>query len=810
MNKKIISIFWHNIKLKTTLLFLMLFITLSAYASKEEITREEDITKKEDIAQKEDLTQKEEEQEKKTVNLDEIVVEIKRPKYSKKNNPAVEFARRLRKDSKKNDPFEMDFYSYDKYEKTIFALNDYNSKPNGKERSGKLAFLENYTDTSSLTGKRILDLLIKEKISTRLRSRNPGADKEVTRAYRSAGIDEVMDQDNVRIIIENALPEIDIFRNDINLLQNRFVSPLSTIGPDFYMYFLRDTVIIDDEKCIELGFRPHNTESLGFIGNLYVPVEDTTMFVKKIIMKTPSNINLNYVDGVHISQTFEKDSLGKRHKKSDDISVEFRLIPGTPGIYSRKISLYDRFSYDMREDLSEYYRMMGKNFSLENSLSRDTIFWSENRPIALSFAEGRLSNLTKEMRKVPVLYWGEKVVHFLEDGFLSIGKKHKFDLGPVTSFISFNPVEGLRLKLGGMTMASLNPHFFGSAYVSYGLHDRKWRYSGKLEYSFKAKKNHSNEWPRHGIWLEWNNDMDMIGQHYLFSDPDNIFLSFKRKKSVLVTYRKEVKLGYILELPNNFSVEFGFKYEHQKPSKWLPFVFSNGEVSHSYNQSAFALSLRWAPGEQFVQRRFNRINVNKDGWVIIFTQEYGPKRFCGSSFTMNRSELSIRKRLWLSAFGYFDFILKGGKIWSSVYYPALMWPNANITYTIQQESFSLMNPMEFANDTYTALDISYYGRGVLFNHIPWLKKLHLREIVTFKGLYGTLTDRNNPSINKDLYQFPADAKVGIMGHQPYMEMGVGIDNILTLFRLDYVWRLTYRGIPGCDDRGLRIGLHVSF
>ncbi len=751
-----------------------------------------------------------EEVERKTVSLEEVIVETKRPKYSKKNNPAVEFVRRLRQQSKKNDPSEMDFYSYDKYEKTVFGINDYTKQSSEDDKKGKLSFLENYIDTSSFTGKRILDLMIKEKIATRIKSKDPKADKEVTRGYRSAGIDEVLNQENIRIILEDAIPEIDIYGNDITLLQNRFVSPLSAIGPDFYMYFLKDTVYIGDEKCVEFGFRPHNPESMGFIGNLYVPVGDTTMFVKKVLMKTPSRINLNYVDNLHINQSFKKDSLGKRHKTYDDVCVEFRLAPGTPGIYSRKTTLYDKFSYAMREELSNFYKLTGKNFSLEDATSRDSLFWQTLRPLGLTGAEARLENLTREMRKVPMLYWGEKAVRFIENGYLSIGKKRKFDLGPVTSFISFNPVEGLRLKAGGMTMASLNPHLFAKGSIAYGLHDKEWKYSAKLEYSFKAKKNHANEWPRHGIWAEINNELDMIGQHYLFTNPDNIFLSLKRKKSVLVTYRRQFRLGYILELPNNFSVEAGLKYEHQRPSRWLPFVFSDGRISKGYDQSAFELSLRWAPGEKFIQGRNKRMDVNRDAWVVMFTQEYGPKGLFGSSFTMNRSELSLRKRLWFSAFGYTEIILKGGKIWSPVYYPALMWPNANLSFTIQPESFSLMNPMEFANDTYASLDMSYFGNGVLFNHIPMVNKLHLREIVTLKVLTGTLSDRNNPSFNHDLYQFPKDAHVGLMQRKPYVELGVGIDNVLRLFRVDYIWRLTYRGIPGCDNGGLRVGFHISF
>ena len=133
--------------------------------------------------------------------------------------------------------------------------------------------------------------------------------------------------------------------------------------------------------------------------------------------------------------------------------------------------------------------------------------------------------------------------------------------------------------------------------------------------------------------------------------------------------------------------------------------------------------------------------VNMDAWIFQLSHEFGPKSFMNSSFTLNRTELSVMKRLWFSAFGYADIILKAGKVWSSVYYPTLLWPNANLSYTIQPESYSLMNAMEFANDQYASIDFTYFGNGVLFNHIPLLKKLKIREAFTFKGLMGGLSDK---------------------------------------------------------------------
>lgn len=742
--------------------------------------------------------------------LSEVVVKPKKEKYSKKNNPAVEFVKRLRKSAKDNDPAREPFYSYDKYEKTMIALNNFN----GDFSSGFLSkggkFLKNYVDTSSYTGKRLLDLMLKEKVSTRIKSSDPRADKEIVRGYRSNGIDEVWNQENIRVVLEDAIREVDVFGNDIVFLQNRFVSPLSAIGPDFYKYYLTDTVYVGDDRCVELSFAPHNPESMGFNGKIYVPVGDTTMFVKKVTMRLPHDVNLNYVDEIFINQSFVKDSIGKRHKTYDDVCLEMQIVPGTPSVYGRKTTVYDNFSYRMRDDLKDFYTQLGRNLVIDGYEERPSDFWSTERMIPLTRAEANMGNMMGEMRKNRWLYWGEKVLGLLESGYVKTGKRSKIDLGPINTLVSFNTVEGVRMRVGGMTMAPLNPHLFARGFVAYGTRDRKWKYSLDMEYSFARKKNHSYEWPRHGFFAHYSYDLDMLGQHYLFTNSDNVFLSLKRKKSILVTYQRLAKAGYILELPNNFSVEAGLKYEEQEATQWLPFRFADGTSERSYRQANFNVTLRWAPGEKFIQGRTQRAPVNMDAWIFQLTHEYGPKGFLGSGFTLNRTELSIQKRLWLSAFGYANIVLKAGKVWSGVYYPALLWPNANLSYTIQPESYSLMNPMEFANDQYASIDLDYFGNGVLFNRIPLLKKLKLREVVTFKGLSGGLSSRNNPAFNKGLYQFPVDAEAKVMSSTPYMEAGVGIDNILTVLRVDYVWRLTYRNQPGCDNSGLRVSLHFSF
>ncbi len=745
-------------------------------------------------------------------DLKEFIVKPKKQRYSKKNNPAVQLMERIRKDKAEHDPANSMFYNYDKYEKIVLALNEFDvGLTQHKSNIGRqFNFLSNFVDTAIWTGKQILDISLKEKISTIISGKNRGKPVEVVKSLKSNGLDESFNQQNIREVFEDILREVDLYQNDITLMQNRFVSPLSSIAADYYKYEISDTVLIGNERCVELTFFPHNPESFGFNGKLFIPVNDSVKYVKRVTMRVPHAINLNYVDNIFISQNFIKDSIGNTHKTLDDLCLEMQFFPGTPKLYGSRQVRYSGFSYDALPELETYANDGGHQVILPDAESESTGFWERVRPMPLTIAESKMGELTTLMRKQSLLYWTEKVLKVFVNGYITTWNPSKFDIGPINTFISHNTAEGWRFRAGGVSTPALSSHFFARGYVAYGLRDRKIKYSGELEYSFLPKRYTSREFPVNSIRATYQYDKDQLGQHYLFTNSDNVFLSLRRMRSDLITYRRLAKLEYNLELKNNFSFGVELRHEIQEATRWIPFKRQNDISDKNFTMAAFRVALRYAPGEKFTQATTVRRPINMDAPVFLLTHEFGPKGFLGADFTLNKTELSIQKRFWFSAFGYTDVILKGGMIWSKVQFPALLWQNANISYTIQPESYTLLKPMEFAMDKFASIDLSYYMNGLIFNRIPYINKLKLREIFTFKGFVGSLSHKNNPVYNKDLYLFPNEASTSPMGRKPYMEIGVGIDNILTILRVDYIWRLSYRDRPGTDKSGLRISLHFSF
>lgn len=756
--------------------------------------------------------------------LNEVVVHRGKQRYSKRNNPAVDFARRIREARDVNDPRRKPLYSYSKYDRMEFGLHDFSVGDTtiGK-KAGKFAFLKEYVDTTDASGIPRLPLSIKEKYSDVVYRRSPHSEKLIVRGIRQNGVDEIADLQNVQTMVEDVFREIDLYDDNVNLLQNRFVSPLSAIAPDFYKFYLTDTVSLGDMRCIVLSFAPRNPATFGFLGRIYVEKGDTSMFVRRVDMGVSPTINLNFIDHIRIIQEYDKAPDGTRQKKLDDFNAVISVIKGTQPLYARRTTRYSGHTFKPAAEMTSYLDRLGDTFDDEQAYERDSVYWIRVTDQKGDTPTGnkRIVQMMARLRQVPLYRYGERFLKLMVVGYVPTGNPSKFDFGPLNTTLSGNSVEGLRLRAGGITTANLSRHFFARGYVAYGTRDQRWKYRGEVEYSFNRKRYHSREFPIHSIRLEHQYDIDQLGQNYMFTNPDNMFLALKRGSNHLITYLRHTTATYQLELANNFSTTVTASSRRMEPGPWVPLMTTDGQTLSHYTQNRASITLRYAPGEKFYQTKSTRIPINLDPWVFVLTHTYGPDNRLGNRFGINRTEISIQKRFWFSAFGFADVIIKGAREWSRTAYTNLLSPNANLSYTIQPESFALTDPMEFLGDTGLQWDLTYWANGALFNYIPLLKKLKLREVIAFRGWWSRLSDKNNPmvelsdissgkSIDNPLLLWPDYVLATPMHSRPYMEMSAGIDNLLKCLRVDYVWRLNYRDTPGVSRSGLRVSLHVTF
>lgn len=748
------------------------------------------------------------------IALNEVVVKPGRERYRRRDNPAVAFVKNVIERRNANDPRNHDYYSYDRYQKMVFAMNDYKPKKREDGKTGKFDFLEEFIDTLDV-GTTILPISEKEHFETVYYRRDPHSEKRLVKGDKSAGVDEVFSRDGIQQFLNEAFREVDIFRNNIPLFLQRFVSPLSSLGPTFYKYYLMDTLEIDGQKCMDLGFVPFNSESFGFTGHLYVTL-DSTYFVRRVLLNVPKDINLNFVSHMTIDQTFRRESDGTRLITKDDIRVNFKLSEKSKGMFAQRLIVYSNHSFEPDTAQLAIFEQPAPSITLKEAYTQTDKFWEENRP-----QEGRRRNpntvdkLMAKLRSIPIFYITEKIVTILVSGYVPATKdeaNNKFEFGPMNTTISGNAIEGARFRVGGTTTPQFHKRLTLDGFAAYGVRDKKMKYDALVEYSFIDRKQYRKEFPMHSIRFEYMYDINKLGQQYMYTSKDNFLLAIRRKRDTRATYLRKAELTYTREHYNgiSYSAVLRNKREYATPYAVFDRINADGSLTSldHYDMTELELNFRYGYNEKFYQTRNNRIPITFDAWVFNLSHVMGWKGFLGSSYNYQRTDIGLQKRLWFSAFGYTDIILKAGKVWTKVPYPLLILPNANLSYTIQPEAYTNMNAMEFINDEYASWDVTYYMNGLLLNRIPLIKKLKWREVFCFRGLWGHLSDKNNPAKSTGLFAFPEGSMT--LGKAPYMEASVGIENIFKFLRLDYVWRLNYRDNPDIQTHGVRCTMRIQF
>lgn len=745
-----------------------------------------------------------------TYALNEVVIKPKHQKYRKKDNPAVDFVRQMIAHRDDYSPDGLPFWQRDRYEKTTFGINNFDSVKQQKWLYRKFKFLTNYVDTSAVTGKPILAVSNRELLATDYYRKSPHTEKQYVHARRQAGVDEMLSQQGMDQAISVTMTDVDIYQNNISLFTNKFVSPLSSLGPSFYKYYLMDTLTIAGQPCVDLTFVPFNSESFGFTGHLYVTL-DSTYFVRRAIMNFPKKINLNFVDYMMFEQNFTRTENGIRQISDEHITTEFKFSEKSDGLYAKRDVYYRNYGYDSSDEALKIFKRPEKVVEPSAAMNRSEAYWDQSRGVDVNRKEVSVDKMMAQLRSYPVYYWTEQVLKVLFTGYIPTSEKRPlFYIGMMNTTVSGNSLEGVRLRAGGMTTAWLDPHWFGKGYMAYGTRDHRFKGMGEVEYSFNEKKEYANEFPIHSLKASYSSDVNQYGQHYLYTSQDNVFLTLKRQKDDRIGYLRKVEMTYTQEYHSGFSFQLTSRLRKDESSVLIPFLQQDAQSTpvKSFNTSEFEVKLRYAPNEKFFQTQWNRFPVSLDAPVFSLSHTVAAKGVIGGDYTYNYTEAGFQKRFWFSAFGYTDVILKAGKIWNKVPFPLLAIPNANLSYTIQPESYSLMNAMEFMNDEYASWDVTYYLNGFLLNRIPLLKRLKWRAVLSSRGLYGHLSDKNNPNVSEGLFRFPLTTS--FMTGTPYTEAGVGIENIFKVLRFDYVWRLTYKNLSDIDKSGLRISLHITF
>lgn len=749
----------------------------------------------------------------------EVVVKPKREKYTRKDNPAVELIKKVIVHKNDNRIEAKPEYQTEVYEKLSLSLDNFNPNLDKNKFLKKFKFIKNYLDTSEFNGKPILTVSVRENLSDFYYRKSPKAEKTIVRAKRMQGIDKTLDDGGgITSNLEEIFKSINIFDNNIPILLNRFVSPLSsTLATTYYHYYIMDTLDVGGDKCVDLAFVPANSESYGFTGRLYITL-DGNYAVKKVLLNTPANINLNWVDKLRIEQEFKQMPDSTWVLDQENTFVNFYVVKGTQQLYAHQLRNYDNYNFNV-QNADSVFGLLGALHVLPEATAQPDTFWTHNRPIPLKEKEDALKDLLGQLRKVPAFNAIIKTAEILITGYIPTAndkKVTKFDFGPMNTTFSANHLEGFRMRVGGMTTANLNPYWFASGYLAYGTNDRKIKYNLKLTHSFTKKEYHEGENPVNNLSFIQEYDVYTPGQDFLFTSKDNIFVAWKVGEPVTkMQYIRKSVLQYEKEWLNGLTWKSWIMNQNNEAAGTLQYIKrdESGNLYHikDFTTSEIGTQLRFAPGERAYNGRSGKesvFNLSKDAPVFKLSHQLGIKGVLGGDYNYNHTEISAEKRIWLSSFGHIDAQVKAGKVWDKVPFPLLILPNTNQSITIQPEAFHMMNALEFVTDQYVSFNATYYLKGWILNRIPGIKWLRLREVLSFNMIYGGLTDKNNPTLTPGLFLLPDGTQP--LGSTPYMECSVGLENIFKILRIDYYRRLTYLDHPDIKKGGIRIALRFTF
>ena len=741
-----------------------------------------------------------------TTKLAEITIRPK--KYSRKNNPAVDLIEQVFLHKDENRKEGLAYFQFEKYEKLRMDLNGITPKFRRKWYFRPFPFLWNFCDTNEINQRVSLPYYLRERSVQSFYRRDPKGKKERLLGERQEMLDADydIDQDGISAQLSALYSDIDIYEPSILLIDREFIGPLSGAANAFYRFYITDTTVFEGEKFANVFFAPKNKSDLAFMGTLQVAL-DGTYAVRRVDMGITKDANLNFVSDCRIQQSFEwmADSTGSRRLllAHDVVTMDFKMLKFKQGrsLGLKKTAFYH--DWRLNEPLPDTL-FSGKQSMLPDSgnvRKRDSLFWEKTQIVPLDSAEIGVGEMYRQLQDTRVFKVMAKTGMVLGTGYYRFGK---IELGELGSAFSFNDLEGIRLRLGLRTNRKFSQRWQMTTYGAYGLGDLTWKGGASTTIALPGAR--YNRFPNNQFRFSYEHDLRLPG----FAPSDQVgtfFSSFQRGETDKLLLNRIARAEYTREWQNHFTVSTNYQ-RRQITGAGALFQEPTGGENPTLVTSELGGYLRFAPNETFYQGAVDRYATNNKWPVFLFQWKIGMKNVLGGDYGFQRAALRVDKTFYLKMLGRSYVSAEAGRIFGQLSYPLLEAAAANQSYFFSSQAFNLMNYLEFVSDKYaTFYDVHDFG-GILFNRVPVLRKLKLREAASFKLAWGGLDKKNAPGPTNTLLPFPAGTFS--LGKTPYSEVSAGISNLFGVVRVEYIWRLSYLKNPGATSWGIRASAGFGF
>ncbi|MFW5658504.1 MAG: DUF5686 family protein [Bacteroidota bacterium] len=726
-------------------------------------------------------------------------------------NPAIRIMKLAIKHRKANRLRGLESYALKKYTKSALFFDNVSEKNMNSLllRSSK-DFVAQYKDDQALydqDGKMQLMMFISEQISEHY-FRAPNDKKQIILAEQSQGVDNLQLDQLTRLMITAS-----IYDPVMDLLDKQFISPLSPTAFLSYKFAKMGQEVSGKDTTFKIELRPRNKYDYSFKGHIWV--ENKTWAVTKVDIETFKNTDFNFVEQIGLEQAF--DTIGGHWVPTMRVvKVDFKNNENRTGLAGRAVE----HIYDYRIDTSfpdKFFRGLEVELA-KGAETRESAYWDSVRTVELSKKEQLGYALIESNQKK--LFW--KVMNGFTELFSTggkrVGQRDQFVVGPYGQLIGFNPVEGWRSYFGLWSHPSLHPRWDFRTELGYGFGDRRLKYLGELTYvpSFS---------PRIELSAYHAYGVEQAGYAAYETDGGTgaAQTALMRIPFFNMNYFRETRFSYSMDVTKGVATNLYVKHKSFEPGFDFAFRGHTGSLRQTYQIAEVGGRLRLSLKEDYLIKYGEKVYLDSPFPVFYADYKYGRSGVLGSDFDYHHLALALNDRLNLGRFGWLMYTIKAGQIWGTLPFPLLYvyegsqswamgrmgWSSSavqslagtfNRTATYADIRFNLMYFYEFIADRYLAAGFDHHFDGYILRKIPLIRKLKWKSLATFRIGLGTLTEANRQmnTLDEEDPIFNSDASVEPFQQfvqaptRPYMEMGVGIENILRLIRLDYIWRLSYQ------------------
>ncbi|TSJ43261.1 carboxypeptidase-like regulatory domain-containing protein [Mucilaginibacter corticis] len=742
--------------------------------------------------------------------LKEVLITSKKQKYRNKDNPAVSLIQQIINHKNENRMESAAYLQYDQYERIGLSFFNLPQKFINGNFFKKYQFMLDTMVDANGNKQTLLPALLTEKLSEVYYRKQPEKTIQILHAEKGINIIKFVDTAGVNVYLNQLYGNnLDIYENNIFIISNQFLSPIADHSPNYYKFFITDTISTPTGKQVEVSFVPRTKGDLLFEGKLTVTL-DGHYAVTACQMDVNKQINVSFLRSLNIMLNFTQQANGRYQLARSDVKADFGLSKTKGwGVIGQRTVSYSNYKLDTPQS-EAFYNGKSLQVALHGGKT-DTAYWSSHRTDTLSKQQARVYSNLHKLEQMPsykrTMWW----LSTLTGGYADSGP---VQIGPIGQFFSFNSQEGLRFEGGARSTPKLDSTFYFQGYAAIGTKDKKAKVDA-ITY-IALNKTAPYRFPNDYFSLSYLYDVDVPGHTFSITNKQAAFSSFQTGKTNYWLYSGIFQVKYVKDFENHFSYNITFKNWNQSPAAQLVYQMNDaaGTLVNNLTTSEIDLHLRYAPHEQIIQGTEERHSIHNKYPIFDFQLNRGLKGFMNGAYTYTDAGLNIYKRFYFSQLGFADVTVIGGYVQGKLPFPLLNISPANQSFAYNRDAYNQMNYLEFVSDHYAGINFTHTFNGFLLNKIPLIQHLKWKEFISAKILYGGLRAENNPELTNGLYRLPpaTNGAYGTyaLGSTPYVEAGVGIGNILHFLRVDVIRRFNYLDHPGASAYGVKFSFQPEF